>query len=332
MLSEAGQQPEAEYDAWEHISADAFDAPRRGIIALLTAYFDAANDPTVKGRPDRPLMHSVGYWLGYTDDWRKFRREWNKELKKAGVGYFHMTDFEWALNQVINEKDLPRDNFYYGWTRDNFLAFQKRLYQILNRKRKDGMYRLAGFASNVNKAEFDANLPNELKDDPECRSYYIFNVANAMKTIAAWCNDNFEHYKYNPIHYIFASGDGEGGNLERWFKFCRDDEGDRFYFRLGKGYSLAYDMAWMEHEPALQAADVAAFELSKVGVEVAARGHTDIPLGELRRSLPVLFQAGGLSMTLTGSQLVSAFDQIISRRKAQKIAKETNADLMLPPE
>jgi len=162
------------YDAWEHICADAFEDSNRGIIALLTAYFDAADDPTVKGRPERPLIHSIGCYLGYRADWKRFRIEWRIELGKKGLKYFHMTDFEWALSQVIAGEELPEDNPYFGWQKDDFLAFQKRLYRVLNRKRKDGMYRLAAFASNVNKSEFDSKLPGELKGDPECQSHYIF--------------------------------------------------------------------------------------------------------------------------------------------------------------
>lgn len=311
----------SEYDAWEHICADAFDDLRTGIVVLLTAYFDATDDPTVKGRPDRPLLHGVGCYLAYRDDWKRVRREWKAELDKKGLRYFHATDFEWALNQVINDRELPKDNPYCGWKREEFVEFQKRLYRVLNRKRhkQEGAYRLAAFCSSVHKIEFDANLPAELKDDPECQSYYIFNVANTMKQIAWWCNRHFPLYQRNPIHYIFANGDNEGGNLEKWFNLLWQDPGDRYYFRLHKGYSrIGYDLQWMESEPALQAADVVAFELGKVGVEVTVRGAADIPFDELRRSLPVLFQAPGFGTTLTGSELIAAFNQIIARRKMPK--------------
>lgn len=328
---------QSEYDAWEHICADAFDSPQRGIVAMLTAYFDAAVDPTVKGRPNRPLLHSVGCWLGTVNDWRKFRRDWNKELKKGNPklnGHFHMTDFEWALSQVIAKKPLPKDNPYYGWKRHQFIAFQKQLYKVLNSKRSDGNYRLVAFASSVHKAEFDTKLPDALKGDPECASYYVFNVANLMKGIAMWCNTFRERYKRYPVHYIFADGDKppEYGNLQRWFRSVKDDPSDSYYFRLGKGYTSVFDMAWASEEPALQAADVATFELSKVGVEITARGHSNIPYSELRRSLPVLFQTSAYTKSLAGSEIDGAFDQIIGKRRSQKIARETNADPMLPPD
>jgi hypothetical protein len=68
------------------------------------------------------------------------------------------------------------------------------------------------FASSVVKADFDQTRPAELESDPECKSYYILNVANVMKMIALWFS---QQAIYDPIHYIFAGGDGEGGNIEK---------------------------------------------------------------------------------------------------------------------
>ena len=76
----------------------------------------------------------------------------------------------------------------------------------------------------------------------------------------------------------------------------------------------------MECEPALQAADIASFEMSKIAVEVALRGHTNISLDELRKSIPSLCRAPHLGFTLTGDELDAAFEQILARRKAQKFA------------
>jgi hypothetical protein len=61
---------------------------------------------------------------------------------------------------------------------------------------------------------------------------------------------------------------------------------------------------WMEAEPALQAADVVAFEFGKIAVEVARRGHTNFGLDELRRSVPSLCKAPHLGFTLTGQSLI----------------------------
>lgn len=323
------------YDAWQHVCADAFDDPRRGIIALLTTYFDAVDNPTIKDDPDRPLLHGVTCYLAYKPDWDRFRKQWRKALSAKGLEFFHMTDFEFALNKAIQKKELPSDqkyDAYRGWSKEDFISFQQQLFRIINRKTDEGQYKMASFTSAVYKAEFDAKLPAELKDDPECQSYYIFNVANIMKGIAWWCNRHPERYKRNLIHYIFAKGDREGNNLENWFDYCASVESDRYYFRFSKGYSryprLPYEMQWMESEPALQAADVAAFEMGKIAVEVAKRGHTNISFDELRKSIPGLCKAPHTGLTLTGSELDAAFSQILSLRESRKL---TGGDTYLPP-
>jgi hypothetical protein len=269
--------------------------------------------------------------LAYQPDWDRFRKGWRKVLESKGMRFFHMTDFEFAQNKIIRGDSLPNEEKYkpyVGWCKEeDFPAFLQQLHRIINKKTDDGLYKMASFTSAVYKSEFDSKLPSELKDDPECQSYYIFNVANIMKGIAFWCNRNVARYKRNLIHYIFAKGDGEGNNLENWFDHCWNDEGDRYFFRLSKGYSryprLPYDMQWTEAEPALQAADVAAFELGKIAVEVAMRGHTNISFDELRKSIPSLCEAPHIGLTLVGAELEAAFAQIIRQRKSRKLDRES---------
>jgi hypothetical protein len=186
---------------------------------------------------------------------------------------------------------------------------------VINRKNNDGRYRLAAFTSSLVKSDFDRTLPDELRDDPECKSYYIFNVANVMKMIARWSSGGAI---YDPIHYIFAGGDGESNNIEKWFDYCWSDQQSRDYFRLSKGYTrMGYDIQWMKAEPALQAADIAAYEFNKVAIKVTEKGDNDIPVAEMRKSLPVLCRAEHYSFTLTEESLPGAFDQILRVRKSQ---------------
>jgi hypothetical protein len=308
-----------EYDAWEHICADAFDNPKKGVIALvfpLTAYFDAGANYPSPTRPDPPLLHTVGCYLARYDDWKKFRKEWRKELDKKEVCFFHMKDFEYALAAIRRGErhKIGRKNPFKELNEDEFVPLLRRVHGVINRKKKDGSYRMVEFASSVVKPDFDKTLPDELKNDPECKSYYILNVSNVMKMIALWCSTNVI---YDPIHYIFAGGDGEGGNIEKWFRFCWNSEQDRGYYRLNKGYTrMGYDIQEMEAEPAIQAADIAAFEFNKVAQEIAQRGNVDIPLDELRKSLPSLGRAPHYSLTLTEENLPGAFAQIITRRKS----------------
>jgi hypothetical protein len=313
---------ERAYDAWEHICDDAFDCPKKGVIALFTVYLDASHNRPSPTRPNPPLIHSVGGYLARKTDWDKFRKEWRLELAKKNVPHFHMKDFEYAQAAIRRgERDrIGRKNPFKDWSEEEFLPFINRLYRTINRKRKDSSYRVVAFTSSVVMDEFDETLPDELKDDPECRSHYIFNVANIMKMIG------FRHSGqaiYEPVHYVLAGGDGEGGNLERWFDYCMRTESSRQFYRLVKGYTrLGYDIQWMKDEPALQAADIAAYEFNKVAIKVTENPTANIPLDEMRKSLPILCRAEHFSFTLTGSELAAAFAQIIVRRKFERQQEE----------
>ena len=73
-----------------------------------------------------------------------------------------MTDFEFAQSQSIAGKPIPSKNLFYGWQKDEFVLFLKRLHRTITRK-SDGVYRLESYASSVIKADFDEALPDELK-------------------------------------------------------------------------------------------------------------------------------------------------------------------------
>lgn len=285
---------------------------------MFTVYLDASQNRPSATRPDPPLIHTVGCYLARKTDWDKFRKEWIIELAKKKVSHFHMKDFEYAQAAIKRgeRERISRKNPFRDWSEDEFLPFINRLYRTINRKREDGSYRVVAFNSSVVTTEFDQTLPVKLKDDPECQSYYIFNVANLMKMIGFWCSGKAF---YDPVHYIFSGGDGEGGNLERWFNYCMKDESSRQFFRLSKDYSrLGYDIQWMKDEPALQAADIVTYEFNKVAIRVTENPDVTIPLDEMRKSLPILCKAQHFSFTLTGGELREAFAQIIRRRKYEQ--------------
>lgn len=304
------------YDAWEHLCADAFDEPSEGFIAVQTVFYDASSNPWSAKRPDAPLLHTVGCYIAHVDDWRRFRKEWRIELGKSGFEFFHMTDFEYAQNEIINGRELSTKNPYHGWSKDDFVPFLKRLHRVINRKKSDGSYRMQAFISSLVKPDYDKTLPDALKDEPGCRSHYMFNVANTMESIAQWAN---KHTYYDPIHYVFAGGDGEGGNLEKWFVSCWENDNLRKHFRLSKSYShMPYDIARMKDEPALQAADIAAYEFNKVALEVAERGGLDIPIKELRKSLSSLCQADHNGLLLRDQELAKAFPHMVKYKEREE--------------
>jgi hypothetical protein len=304
MLTEVRQKTCIEYDAWEHLCADWFDDPERGLVVLLTVYFDASSNPRSDKRPNALLLHTVGGYVASVEDWRRFRKEWREELAKKGLEFFHMTDFEYAKNEVTNGRALSAKNPYYGWSKEDFVPFLKRLHGVINRRKSDGSYRMEAFISSLVKPDFD-KTKLERPDDLSWASYYMFNAASSIGRIAQWAD---VHDYHDPIHYIFAGGDGEGSNLERWFVAAYKDEKLRRRFRLGKGYShLPYEIQMMKGEPALQAADIAAFEFNKLALEIAEKGGPDIPLSELRRSLSSLCKADSQGVLLRSEEMADAF-------------------------
>jgi hypothetical protein len=282
---------------------------------VLTVYSDASYNQPSATRPNPFLLHTVGCYVARVEDWRRFRKEWKRELAKKGLDHFHMNRFEYAWNRIHTGKSVSKSDPYYGWVENDFVPFLKRLQQVINRKRNDGTFRMEAFISSVVKADFEKILPRELKDEPGCRSAYIFNVVINMESIVRWATQN----KYaGQIHYVFAGGDGEGGNLERWFDYCWANRTARERYRLSKGYSRrGYDIEWMRAEPALQAADIAAFEYNKLAQTVAKSGKRvpQLDRNEVRRSLINLSNTRHNGKLLTEKHLIPTFAAMLKFKK-----------------
>jgi hypothetical protein len=224
-----------------------------------------------------------------------------------------MNKFEWARNEAINQRDNSETNPYRGWKPEEFDAFLDRLHGIIGAKAPSGLSRIAPLATEVIKADFDETRPDDLGDDPECCSYYMQCVTNIMHGIARWANRN--HY-HEPIHYIFATLKGEGGNLAAWFDYCWKHPNIRAYYRLGKGHSrVPHDVQQASAEPALQAADIAAYEMNKATLRWIANIYADMPLSDLRKSLDSLVRTDYWGWTLRKKDMEEGFAEIRDVRR-----------------
>lgn len=285
---------------------------------LVKAYFDATyNYP----KPDSPTpeVHTLAAYVGTRESWKKFRKEWIRELDKKSIDHFHMSKFEFARSQAIAGKEIPKSSLYHGWKAEEFALFLQRLHDVINRKDKNGIYRLEASISAVIKSDFDESLPDELKGDVQCSSYYIFNVITVIKGIALWADRN--NYR-DSIHYIFSAGDGENGNLERLFKDMWNDPVAKPLFRLSKDYEdKPYSIKLMKDEPALQAADIAAYELHKAELEWIGRGYVDMPLVELRKSLSSLCRTSHYGWVYNKERLALTFADIVAHNKTRRFRK-----------
>jgi len=122
-----------------------------------------------------------------------------------------------------------------------------------------------------------------------------------MEGIANWANQSIY---YDPIHYIFAGGDDETGNLDSWFSRLFERALMINHFRLGKGFGrIGYDIQWMKSEPALQAVDCPAYELNRAVIEWAKRDFSPILKSELRKSLSSLCRIDHSGATLRKPEL-----------------------------
>lgn len=330
MLSAAGLQPEAECnDEWSDLCSVWFDDPREGIIAVLVLYSDASYNQPTGANPNPSLFYTVGSYLGEVDNWRKFRKEWRAELREWGITDFHANKFERARGVVLQGKPLEQSNPYYGWTVDDFDDFITRLHKVLRRKDRSGIPRLQALGFSVKKTDFDSFMPAELKDDPGCQSYYMFCVATNMQHAAQLATFNSYQGK---IHYVFASGDKEGSRLDKFFHSLWEDETARNLYRLSKSYSRwGYDIASAAGEPALQAADVAAYEFNKLAVYFDENNITDpsqLDPSVLRKSLLSLARPplSVFPLLFSGDRMKRAFTDMAAFKKKHGSAYAQNVN------
>lgn len=307
------------YDAFEDLCADSFDHRSEGLVALIRVYFDATHT-AAQPRWNCPEIYTVGACMSTREGWRKFRKEWRAELDKKGLEYFHLTDFEYAFSKVRRGEPLPSKHRCFDWPESEFLPFIKRLQRTLVRKSHDRC-RLQGFASSIVVPDYDSTIPDELKNDPRCRSHYIFNVNCLIGDVARWAKRNKVTM---PIHYVFASGDGEGGNLERLFTDIWRDPISRKFYQLNKSYSHMpfYDIADMSDEPAIQAADIYAYELHKNTQRAVGKSYPDfMPPDESRKSLIALAKCRPSGMVHRKEELGPAFEHIMKHNDDRATGK-----------
>ena len=282
----------------------------------VSVYFDESyNYP--KDGSNETAIYTVACYYGMREHWDDFRSEWKAALNEKGLDHcgFHMKDFEYARSRVIADKrdEISRKSPYREWRKDDFDSFLPVLHNIIGKKAPSGLPRIAPLVTHVIKAAFDDTRLDTLKDDPQCRSYYMVCVTNLMEAIALWAKNN--NY-YEPIHYIFASLKGEAGNLGDWFDYCWKHHAIATHYRLGKGFSrVPHDVQQASTEPALQAADILAYETCKGNVTWIKKNFVDMHLSQMRRSFDSLVQTDYLGWTIRKTDLEELFVEIPKLRE-----------------
>lgn len=284
-----------------------------GFIALVlpvTSYLDASyNWPKGKATND-PRILTIASYTARQKDWSDLRGQWRKVLEIFQVPFFHMNAFEYAKGvATYGTGKISSSSPYYGWEAEKFDRFFGALAEVINSKSYD-LPRIHAFTSSIVLSDYEAALPDDLKTHPQCRSAFILNVTNVMNGIALWAN---VHNYRDPIHYIFAGGDDDSGDLDPFFHRCFKHEETQKHFRLAKGFGrIGYDVQWMKGEPALQMVDCPAYELNRAIVEWAKRDFSPILKTELRASLSILCKIDHFGRTLRTPELLEMFNAIRS--------------------
>lgn len=311
----------AEFDAWDAMCYDAFDVGQRGYIGLMLPYKETLKfyeDAAANTR--EPFVYSVGGYIGKVRDWQSFRKEWREKLAGHGFGErpFHMTDFEYAQHAAKTGERISRKSPYYGWSYDQFLPLQEKLLSIITRRKHTG-FRLTGFMGAVPPPDFQKfreSIPEQIRDDQGFNNEYMWNVILNMESVAMWADENDYH---DPIHYVFASGDKQGGNLEQWFDACWEVDYMRKHYRLSKDYSvMPYSIAKMKLEPAIQGADVGLYEFNKYSVEVVRAGGDQSKV-KMRESLKNLAKVKLNGKLMMYNELMEALEHMMWQRKTYPV-------------
>lgn len=217
---------------------------------MLTAYFDESYNHRTKKCPNEPLVYTVGCWLSTAQKWLLFEKKWRLALRKAGVQFFHMTDFE------------ARRGEYEFWSNSKRIRVLKELHSIIDK------HTIFGFSSSVNCADYDNLIaPTPRYADYFGRSYYDFDVRVCMRKLKDWCNQT----GYNgTVQYVFADLAKQGRALDRIFREVLDHPEAKEWFRA----SGMWTKGLMRDVVQLQAADVVTYELNKRIVDEIKAGKS----------------------------------------------------------
>lgn len=202
------------------------------LVAALTAFFDES----LSNKRERPLIYSVAGWISTVDKWTEFGKEWKAALGEFGLESFHMNRYE------------NRFEPYDTWSDDERKSRLHRLHQII----KD--YRMYGCAF-AYEYEFwkikEQMYPSDSKDP-----FGPLALA-CMDALSAWRDR--QEFRDDKIEYIFAFRDGQGRDLDTYWKLFRKRQHDDSFFRPSGQWLHQY----AKDSPPLQAADILAYEFMK---------------------------------------------------------------------
>lgn len=243
MLSEAGLQPEAEYDAFEALCEILFPDGENGLMFFWKSHYDASGGD--------PWLVVAGY-LADRHKWKAFRQAWTPLLTNpdGSVSIFHATDFESGSKAFTEEK---------GWPKARRDKVRVQLVDALVAAQLD-----TPVICSVNVKEYDELIQGWRRE--RMGNAYEFCVNAVLTLQAAWCQ---RAGNKQPIENIVEAGDEGQGKVQAAFMSKYSNLTLREFFRMG---ALVFHTK--EQVMQLQAADM----LAHYFWEWRSRGKQ--PLGE----------------------------------------------------
>jgi Protein of unknown function (DUF3800) len=216
------------------------------VVVTLSAYFDESGDPGDPG----VIAFAMGGCIAGGEEWLTFDSKWSRILGEEGVSWFHMVDFEHPERKHGNE--------FFGWSDTRRHGLLNRLLDIIN--------------EHVTCIGTGQRLPSPRRS---IEDYYYSHYRTCVTRPAL-----FAHKE--PVNFVFARHPTITGKEPRRKEFSdyhdlvvrAYSERPRWEGRLG---SVVVDDA--RRIPALQAADIVAYELGRQQTQPAVERY---PLRRLR--------------------------------------------------
>lgn len=221
------------------------------LMTMLAAYFDES----YSHKPN-PLVYTVAGYISTVQEWKRFQKEWTRELRRAGVDFFHMTTFEARMKN--DDGKLLGVGMYKDWNNEKRVEVIKRLHRTIHRRV------MVGIAASVVVADYDEVITPELR--PGFGDPHEFAVIACLKHIRRWGQEN--GYS-EPIAYVFESGSDRQKIVNSSFQHAYLDEEKRREYRIG-----SWAFADKRDLNPLQAADVLAYEVMKEQSRRLEKGNT----------------------------------------------------------
>lgn len=219
-------------------------------MVYLTARFDGSENV----QANKPHIYTVAGWIAEVRDWRMLRKQWDGLLRSYGLSYFHMTDFIGGYKEFAEwpEDEVERQRRYREFCR-------------LIKKHK-----LHGFASAINKTDFDDVVTPELRARGFGRRYYGFNVIRILEDIEEWIAK--QNYRDSvSVHYVFADAktDKVLTDIAWLFRLLSEDSELTERFKIGEE---PYSVGIMRRDARLQPSDILACLSNRHAVRFAIEG------------------------------------------------------------